>query len=121
MNTLLKFGAIVIICFLSHLCGMLDATTTMLKASIGSSPLMGTTEKLSPLYPLTGTQAENDALDSSMSPLTKHELVNGSDESKPLAKASLHNGQTTPQLPTPRPSQQLEAKHETAANTEGGK
>ncbi|QYK00349.1 hypothetical protein [Shewanella psychrotolerans] len=121
MSTLLKFGAIVIFCFLSHMCGMLDATNTMLKASIGSSPLTSPKAQLPPLYPLTGTQAENGALDSSMYPLTKHEPVNGSDKSKPLAKASLHNGQTTPQLPTPRPSQQLEPEHETAANTEGGK
>ena len=121
MNTLLKFGAIVIICFLSHLCGMLDATTTMLKASIGSSPLTGTTEQLSPLYPLTGTQAENCALDSSMYPLTKHELVNGTDEIKPVTKASLHNGQSTPQLTAQKPSKLPAPEHETIANTEGGK
>ncbi|WP_394229095.1 hypothetical protein [Shewanella colwelliana] len=123
MNTLLNFiFGIAIIYNLARI----NFTSTKMNQELSAyydsmNPLTGTTAQLPPLYPLTGTQAENATLNSSMSPLTKHVLVNGSDESKPVAKASLHNGHSTTQLPTPRPSQQLEPEHETAANTEGGK
>ncbi|WP_345842002.1 hypothetical protein [Shewanella algae] len=39
-------------------------------------PLMSPKAQLRPLYPLTGTQAENGALDSSMSPLTDRMKAN---------------------------------------------
>lgn len=83
MNTLLNFiFGIAIIYNLARL----NFTSTKMNQELSAyydsmTPLTSPTEQLPPLYPLT-----------------KHELVNGSDESKPVAKASLHNGQSTPQI-----------------------
>lgn len=123
MNTLLNFiFGIAIIYNLARL----NFTSTKMNQELSAyydsmTPLTSPKAQLSPLYPLTGTQAENDALDSSMSPLTKHELVNGSDESKPVTKASLHNKQSTPQLTAQKPSKLPAPEHKTTASTEGGK
>ncbi|GIU43601.1 hypothetical protein TUM3794_29660 [Shewanella colwelliana] len=123
MNTLLNFiFGIAIIYNLARI----NFTSTKMNQELSAyydsmNPLTSPKAQLSPLYPLTGTQAKNNDLDSSIYPLTKHELVNGSDESKPVTKALLHNGHSTPQLTAQKPSKLPAPEHETIANTEGGK